>query len=188
MTDETDIELIRRVRGGDHDAFEVIVDRYKHQLVNYMTHLVSDRERAEDYAQEAFVRLFQNADRYEERGLLAPYLFRIATNLVRSDLRRSMRWKTLFPMLKNQTNGNGSSPHRDLLAEEMQQKVSTAIESLPIPFRAPLVLREMEEWSYKEIATALGCNEGTVKSRINRARQRLREQLAHYWTEGLAHD
>jgi RNA polymerase sigma-70 factor, ECF subfamily len=188
MTDETDIEVMRRVRAGDHDAFEVIVDRYKHQLVNYLTHLAGNRERAEDYAQEAFVRLYQNADRYEERGLLAPYLFRIATNLVRSEMRRSLRWRALFPMLAGHVSGNGTSPHRALLEEEIQKKVSAAIEELPLPFRAPLVLREMEEWSYQEIADALGCNEGTVKSRINRARQRLRERLAPYWTEGLAHE
>jgi RNA polymerase sigma-70 factor (ECF subfamily) len=186
MTDETDIELMRRVRCTDHEAFEVIVDRYKHQLVNYLTQLVGNRERAEDYAQEAFVRLYENAERYEERGLLAPYLFRIATNLVRSDLRRSMRWRALFPLLSTSVNGNGSSPHGALLEEEIQRKVSTAIERLPIPFRAPLVLREMEEWSYQEIAAALGCSEGTVKSRINRARQKLRDELAPYWTEGAA--
>lgn len=188
MTDETDIELMRRVRRGDHDAFEIIVDRYKHQLVNYLTHLAGSRERAEDYAQEAFVRLYQNADRYQERGLLAPYLFRIATNLVRSDMRRSLRWRALVPMLAGYGSGNGASPHRAMLEEEIQKKVGTAIAELPLPFRAPLVLREMEEWSYQEIADALGCSEGTVKSRINRARQRLRRRLAPYWTEGLAHE
>jgi RNA polymerase sigma-70 factor, ECF subfamily len=188
MTDETDIELMRRVRSGEHDAFEVIVDRYKHQLVNYLTHLAGNRERAEDYAQEAFVRLYQNADRYEERGLLAPYLFRIATNLVRTDMRRSLRWRALVPMLAGYGSTNGATPHRAMLEEEIQTKVGEAIADLPLPFRAPLVLREMEDWSYEQIAGALGCSEGTVKSRINRARGKLRERLASYWTEGLAHE
>ena len=129
--------------------------------------LVGNRERAEDYAQEAFVRLYQNADRYEERGKLAPYLFRIATNLVRSDQRRSMRWKSLFPMLVTHSNDTTVSPHRHAVQDEIQDQVREAIEALPVTFRAPLVLREMEQWSYQEIADALGTNEGTVKSRIS---------------------
>jgi RNA polymerase sigma-70 factor (ECF subfamily) len=186
MDDIGDVELMRRVRGGDHGAFESIVDRYRGPLVNYLTHMTANRERAEDFAQEAFVRLYEVSGRYEERGKLAPYLFRIATNLVRSDARRSLRWRTLVPMLPS--NGNGVGPGRALIEDELRAKVGDAIAALPLPFRAPLVLREMEEWSYQEIAAALSCDEGTIKSRIHRARQKLKEHLAPYWNGGLSHD
>lgn len=186
MDDASDVELMRQVRAGDHGAFETIVERYRRQLVNYLTHMTGNRERAEDYAQEAFVRLYEVSGRYEERGKLAPYLFRIATNLVRSDARRSLRWRTLLPMMPS--NGNGAAPSRALLEDELRAKVGAAIAALPLPFRAPLVLREMEEWSYQEIASALSCDEGTIKSRIHRARQRLKEQLAPYWNGGMSHD
>ncbi|MBI2212276.1 MAG: sigma-70 family RNA polymerase sigma factor [Acidobacteria bacterium] len=186
MDDIGDVELMRRVRGGDHAAFESIVDRYRVGLVNYLTHMTANRERAEEFAQEAFVRLYEVAGRYEERGKLAPYLFRIATNLVRSDARRNLRWRTLVPMLP--MNGNGVAPGRALIEAELRAKVGAAIAALPLPFRAPLILREMEEWSYQEIASALSCDEGTVKSRIHRARQKLKEQLAPYWNGGLSHE
>jgi RNA polymerase sigma-70 factor (ECF subfamily) len=186
MDDIADVELMRRVRAGDHAAFETIVETYRRPLVNYLTHMTASRDRAEDFAQEAFVRLYEVSGRYEERGKLAPYLFRIATNLVRSDARRSLRWRALLPMLPS--NGNGTGPGRALLEEELRAKVADAIAALPLPFRAPLVLREMEEWSYQEIASALSCDEGTIKSRIHRARQKLREQLAPYWNGGLQHE
>lgn len=188
MDDITDVELMRRVRGGDHGAFAEIVEKYRGPLVNYLTHMTANRERAEDFAQEAFVRLYEVSGRYREEGKLAPYLFRIATNLVRSEARRSLRWRTLLPMLPASTNGNGHGPGRALIEQELQTKVGAAIASLPLPFRAPLVLREMEEWSYQEIALALGCDEGTIKSRIHRARQKLKAELAPYWNGGLHHD
>jgi RNA polymerase sigma-70 factor (ECF subfamily) len=86
------------------------------------------------------------------------------------------------------SNGNGVGPGRALIEDELRAKVGDAIAALPLPFRAPLVLREMEEWSYQEIAAALSCDEGTIKSRIHRARQKLKEHLAPYWNGGLSHD
>ncbi len=188
MSDDADVDAMQQVRSGDGEAFRTIVDRYKNPLVNYLTHLTGSRESAEDYAQEAFVRLFEHASSYEEQGKLSPYLFRIATNLVRTDFRRRLRWKNIAPLFGIHSNGNGSSPQRQAIEDEVRREVSRAIEALPLTFRAPLVLHEMEDWSYQEIAEALSANEGTVKSRINRARQRLKSELAPYWNGGLAHE
>ena len=87
----TDDALMERVRGGDEEAFGVIVDRYKDSLINYLTHLVRSRERAEEIAQDAFVRLYRSARQYKEQERLGPYLFRIATNLVVTEARRQKR-------------------------------------------------------------------------------------------------
>src|SRR5215210_6500716 len=101
---QTDDDLMARVRGGDEEAFGGIVDRYKDSLVNYLTHLVRSRERAEEVAQDAFVRLYRNAAKYREQERLGPYLYRIATNLVVSEVRREKRWSLLLPRLHASTN------------------------------------------------------------------------------------
>jgi len=180
----SDDALMQRVRGGDDDAFAEIVDRYKDSLVNYLTHLVRSRDRAEEVAQDAFVRLYRNAANYKQLERLGPYLYRIATNLVVSEIRRERRWSLLLPRLNASTPSSTPSPDTNLFTSEIQRKVSDAIAQLPLPYRAPLVLFEIEEWSYDEIAKALGVRIGTVKSRISRARQLLRKQLAPWWTGG----
>jgi RNA polymerase sigma-70 factor (ECF subfamily) len=178
----TDATLMQRVRSGDDDAFAEIVERYKNPLVNYLTHLVRSRERAEEVAQDAFVRLYRNASKYREQERLAPYLYRIATNLVVSDVRRERRWSLLLPRLHASTNQAVPPPDAGLLTDEIQKKVTAALGALPVKYRAPIVLCDIEEWSYEEIARALECRVGTVKSRIFRGRELLRRQLAPYWT------
>jgi RNA polymerase sigma-70 factor, ECF subfamily len=178
---ETDDVLIQRIREGDDDAFGEIVDRYKDPLVNYLTHLVRSRDRAEEIAQDAFVRLYRNVDKYRERERLAPYLFRIATNLVVSEARRDKRWTLLLPRLQASSRRSAPSPETVVMADEIQREVSAALSRLPIKYRAPLVLFEIEEWSYEEIGKALELRNGTVKSRISRAREMLRKSLAPWW-------
>ncbi len=171
----------------DPQAFGRVVDGHKDQMVNYLTRLTGCRDRAEDLAQETFVRFYKHAHRYREEGTLSAYLFRIATNLVRSEERRKRRWQMLQPLFKHSRWGgedNQPSPHADALASEEHGQVTQAIASLNVLYRAPLVLREIEGLSYLEIATALGCSEGTVKSRLHRGRLQLKEKLAPYWKEG----
>ncbi|HEX8171640.1 MAG TPA: sigma-70 family RNA polymerase sigma factor [Thermoanaerobaculia bacterium] len=182
---QTDDALMQRVREGDEDAFAQIVDRYKNSLTNYLTHLVRSRERAEEVAQDAFVRLYRNAAKYRQDEKLGPYLFRIATNLVVSEMRRAKRWTLLLPRLHASTAQHAPAPDAALLSDEIQRHVSQALETLPIKYRAPLVLFELEEWPYDAIAAALGLPLGTVKSRISRARELLRGKLAPYWTRAM---
>lgn len=179
-----DAELMQRVCSGDEEAFAALVDRYKDPLVNYLTHLVRSRERAEDVAQEAFVRLYRNADKYRDHEKLAPYLFRIATNHTISEMRREKRWRLLMPRLIAGSAQIAPPPDVGLMTDEVQRKVAAALEKLPLKFRAPLALYEIEEWSYDDIAQALGCRIGTVKSRISRARELMRRQLSGWWIGG----
>ena len=184
----TDDALMQRVREGDDDAFGEIVDRYKDSLVNYLTHLVRSRDRAEEVAQDAFVRLYQHADKYQQQERLGPYLFRIATNLVVSEVRRERRWSLLLPRLHASTRTTTPAPDTNLFTSEIQRQVAAAIDRLPVNYRAALVLFEIEEWSYEEIAKALDVRVGTVKSRIFRARDLLRRHLAPWWTGGEDHE
>ena len=179
-----DDALMQRVREGDDDAFGEIVDRYKNSLVNYVTHLVRSRDRAEEIAQDAFVRLYRNASQYKAQERLAPYLFRIATNLVVTEARREKRWSLLLPRLHASTRTDQPAPDAELYTSEIQRQVSTALAQLPLKYRVPLVMFELEEWSYDDIARALEIATGTVKSRISRARDLLRRHLAPWWTGG----
>lgn len=185
---ESDASLMQRVRGGDEDAFAAIVDRFKNPLVNYLTHMVRSRERAEEVAQDAFVRLYRKASQYREQERLGPYLYRIATNLVVSEIRRERRWTLLLPRLNASTTKTVETPDAGVLSSEIQRKVNSALETLPVKYRAPIVLCDIEEWSYDEIARALDCRVGTVKSRIFRGRELLRRQLAPWWTGENPHE
>mgnify|MGYP001829035997 CR=1 FL=1 len=180
-TRDADARLMARVQSGDVGAFEALVDRHKNGLVNYLTRLTRCRDRAEDYAQEAFIRLYRHRDRYRERGQLAGYLYRIATNLLRSDERRAARWRSLEGLYRAGLDATLPSPQQRVLGGEAGERVTEALARLPLRYRAPLVLREIEGWSYAEIASALGCRPGTVKSRISRAKARLRPMLESYW-------
>jgi RNA polymerase sigma-70 factor (ECF subfamily) len=177
-----DAQLMARVCRGDREAFARLVDRHKDGLVAYLARLTGSPDRAQDLAQETFLRLLRATGSYREQGHLAAFLYRIATNLVRSEARRERRWRLLVPEIRRPASEPAApaGPHR-LLRRELQDRLAEAVARLPLPLRAPLVLYEIEEWSQRDIARALGCREGTVKSRLHRARSRLREELAAYW-------
>lgn len=186
MNEPTDAQLMALVQNGDREAFGRLVERYKDSVVNYLTRLTGQRDRAEDWAQETFIRLFQHAPRYKEQGRLLPFLLQIGGNLVRSEERRMRRWRLLSQALGRQAWGVTFAPARPtpqerVLDREMSHELSQAVVALPLHYRVPLVMRDVEEMSYEEIARATGCPEGTVKSRVSRARQQLRERLAPYF-------
>lgn len=181
----TDADLMARVRKGDRDAFADLADRHQDAVVNYLTRLTSDRDRAEDLAQETFLRLFRFAEDYREQGYLRAYLYRIATNLVRSQERRERRWWLLTPFLPRQEHVEPAAPS-GLLRRELHRELAAAVAKLPLRYRVPLVLHEIEGWSYVDIAQELGCREGTVKSRVHRGRQQLKQKLDPYWNGGTA--
>ena len=184
-TEESDAELMAEVRSGNRDAFARLINRHKDAVVHYLTRLTGHRDRAEDLAQESFLRLFRSASGYDEQGYLRAYLFRIATNLVRSEERREKRLRLLLPFLGGRRHDEPSAPS-GLLLQEMHRQVAMAVAGLPLRFRVPLVLHEIEGWSYADIAQELSCREGTVKSRIHRGRQHLRQRLEPYWNGGTA--
>lgn len=176
----SDADLIARVKSGQTAAFAEIVDRYKDCLVGYLYRLLGNQERAEDVAQDAFLRLYQRSGNYEERGQLKAYLFRIATNQVRSEERRAFRWNRIRSLLLP-SNGGPPAQERTLLEDELQRELLKAIAALPLRYRTALVLHEIEGWRYRAVAKTLGCSEGTVKSRIHRGRNLLKRSLAPYW-------
>ncbi|RMH22538.1 MAG: sigma-70 family RNA polymerase sigma factor [Acidobacteria bacterium] len=184
-----DAELLARARAQDGDAFAALVERYKDLIVGYLARLTGSRSRAEDVAQETFMRFYQQLHRYRERGTLAAYLLRIATNLVRSEERRARRWRLLKPLfaVSDGAHRPAPSPQAEALAGEVQRQVTAAIAALDLRYRVPLVLREIEGLSYRQIADVVGVGEGTVKSRLHRARELLKARLEPFWNGGQVH-
>ncbi|MEO8216471.1 MAG: RNA polymerase sigma factor [Acidobacteriota bacterium] len=169
----------------DHAMFVAFMASTKDAVVNYLTRMCGSREHGEELAQEAFVRIYQHRRRYFGRATLTPLLFRVATNLLRSEYRLARRREVLTKIFRRPEEVNGGRPDAELLQDETQRIVTAAISALPLHYRAPLILREIEGWSYEEIAQALACRSGTIKSRISRGRELLRAALAQYWNGGI---
>ena len=171
-------------RDGDRNAFAEIVILYKDGLVNYLTRMTGSREEAEDIAQETFLRLIERSGNYTEQGKLKAYVFRTATNLLKSRARQLSRRRALRSIFLS-PNGNQAPPGQqaEVLQGELQGQLQIALKSLPIHYRLPVVLFDIEDWSYNQIANILSCREGTVKSRIFRGRKLLRDSLEPYWKE-----
>ncbi len=177
----SDAELLAQTAAGRTAAFAELVDRHKDGLVRYLSRLTNRSDRAEDLAQEAFLRLFRAAGSYREEGRFEPYLYRIATNLLRTDLRRETRRRLLALRFLAPSNGHSPAPPQtELLAQEEQRVVARELARLPPRLRIPVVLFELEGWPYQEIARLLRIRPGTVKSRIHRGRERLRARLAPF--------
>jgi RNA polymerase sigma-70 factor, ECF subfamily len=187
----SDHALLEATRLGDEAAFAEIVSRYRNQITNYVYRMLNDYDSAVDMAQETFVRVYQAAERYQTSYAFSTYIYRIATNLAISELRKRKR-RRLVSLTGFFHESEGSeerefnppdlTPLQDavLVDTERRQAVARAISTLPEKYRAPLVLRDVEGKSYDEIAHILETSEGTVKSRISRARGFLRDKLSAY--------
>jgi RNA polymerase sigma-70 factor (ECF subfamily) len=181
LQEPTDAELLRRARSGDEPAFARIVDRHKGPLVNYLARLSGSREDAEEHAQEAFFRLYRASGRFRPDGKIAPLLFRIAINLARTRARRDRLWRLFVEGRPGGEAQEAEPADGAAMSSERQRLVRDAIGRLPPRCREVILLRDIEGWSYAEIASAVGCGEGTLKSRIGRGREMLRRDLEPYW-------
>jgi RNA polymerase sigma-70 factor (ECF subfamily) len=185
-----DHELLAAIRDGDEAAFQEIVRRYRNPITNFVYRMIDDYERSVELAQETFIRVYTSASRYQANYSFSTYIYRIATNLAISELRRRKRRK-MVSLFTPFTNDDGeaieidppdANPLQDeaLIEGERRKAVARAITSLPEKYRAAIVLRDVEGLSYDRIAEVLKLSEGTVKSRINRARNLLKEKLSAY--------
>jgi RNA polymerase sigma-70 factor (ECF subfamily) len=186
-----DHSLLAATLTGDEAAFQELVRRYQNQITNYVYRMLDDYDRAVDLAQETFVRVYKSADRYQATFSFSTYIYRIAHNLAISELRQRKRRRlvslpSFFSDKDNEVIEVEIEDKRQVMADdamisaERSAAVSRAIASLPEKYRAALVLCEIEEKSYEEIADVLDLPVGTVKSRINRARNLLKDKLREY--------
>jgi RNA polymerase sigma-70 factor, ECF subfamily len=186
----TDHQLIEAVKQGDETAFDEIVKRYQQPITNYVFRILNDYEEAVDISQESFVRVYFSLDRYSTEYAFSTYIYRIATNLAISEIRKRKRRKLFSFTGFFQNDGEESDfdaidikdlQDEDLVKRERKSTIAKAIESLPEKYRLPIILRDIEERNYDEIAKILELGIGTTKSRISRGRAILRDKLADYF-------
>jgi RNA polymerase sigma-70 factor (ECF subfamily) len=184
---QDDSAVVAAHLAGDPQAFDELVDRYQRRLLNFVYRSIGDRERAEDLVQEVFVRVHRHLARFDQTKKFSTWAYTIASNLAKNELRnRSRNPLVLFQTFKK----NWEADHRPLQFEDPQNRpddlyrkrhlremVDWSVAQLPEHHRVVFVLRELEGKSYEEIADITGCNLGTVKSRLNRARNRFAQLI-----------
>lgn len=182
--------LVERCRDGDMEAFGALVAKYQDRVFNLTYRMCGRRSDAEEFAQEAFLRALERIDQFRGDSRFYTWLFRIAANVVLSHRRRAAR--VSFRSLTGPAEYDGTqaealtaamadqrdpSPPAAAMSAEVARGVSEALESLDEEFRIVLVLRDMEDMDYAEIAEVLAVPVGTVKSRLHRARCLLKDRL-----------
>lgn len=179
----TDEELIARFQQGDEYAFDQIVRRYKDPLLNFIYRFVGDSIEAEDIVQDTFYRVYKNKHYYKEVAKFSTWIYTIASNLSKTELRRRRRRK--FFSIHNDSStekdyelpDDSKNPEAKVNSRVTEKIIQKAISKLPPKFRQVILLRDVQEFSYEEIASILKVPLGTVKSRVNRARLRLQDDL-----------
>lgn len=181
-----DLELVRRVQHGDQRAFDLLVQKYQHRIAHLIGRYVRDPSEVEDVAQEAFIKAYRGLANFRGESAFYTWLYRIAINTAKNYLvsagRRVPEQGVDVADAERYDDGallrDTDTPERELMTSEVQRTVYRTIESLPAELRDAVTLREMEGLSYEDIATAMGCPIGTVRSRIFRAREAIEQAIA----------
>jgi RNA polymerase sigma-70 factor, ECF subfamily len=178
--DRTDSEVVQAFLDGDQRAFGELVQRYDRRLLNFVYRTVGDRERAEDLVQETFVRVYRHLHRFDQDKKFSTWIYTIAGNLAKNELRnRSRNPLVLFQAIRKNWEADnrplewedeGAKPDELYRRRFLREKIDEAVLELPEHHRLVFVLREIDGRSYEEIAEITDTNLGTVKSRLNRAR------------------
>lgn len=173
----TDKELFARVASDDERAFAMFIERYKSRLYNFVFRIISEKETAEDILQDTFLRVYNQRKNYSPDFALSTWVYTIALNLVRSELRkRKLRKYLSLDFLKEESDvelADMGNPEPGQLKPLLEKAINT----LPEEYRTAFILCDIERLPYHEIAEIMRVPVGTVKSRINRARSMLREKL-----------
>lgn len=193
-SEASDLSLVQLAQRGDAGAFDALVRRYQHKVVKLVMRYVRDPAEAEDVAQEAFIKAYRALPRFRGDSAFYTWLYRIAINTAKNVLAARGR----SPIEYDLDRGDGeesydivarmkdtATPEALALTEEIRSTVTAAIDALPEDLRTAIQLRELEGLSYEEIAAAMECPVGTVRSRIFRAREAIDARLRDVFDGGL---
>jgi RNA polymerase sigma-70 factor (ECF subfamily) len=190
----SDEELVDGFRSGDEDSFRILVERHSSRIFNIIYTTIKDRSLAEDLSQEVFLRMYRFLDGFKKKCRFSTWLYRITVNVC-FNAQRKRKEESKVVSLSQQVANVGSnpgtreledesfSPRKTLEREELVRKINSAIDSLPEVLKMTFILREFEDLSYEELAKILRCSQGTIKSRLCRAREALRQKLEVYLRE-----
>jgi RNA polymerase sigma-70 factor, ECF subfamily len=192
--DVSDLSLVRRVQRGDKGAFDALVLKYQHKLVKLVMRYVRNPAEAEDIAQEAFIKAYRALPQFRGDSAFYTWLYRIAINTAKNAVVSRDRSPVEYDLDRSNTDESydmqgrmkdSETPEGLVLTDEIRSTVNAAIDALPEDLRTAIVLRELEGLSYEEIAAAMACPVGTVRSRIFRAREAIDRRLREVFEGGL---
>lgn len=183
--EQVDHELVLRVQGGDKHAFDILVRKYQHKIVQLIVRYIKDQNEALDVAQESFIKAYRALPKFRGDSAFYTWLYRIAINTAKNHLvarsRRSADAEIDAQDAEQYEHASRlkeqDTPEHILLSEEIAQTIKAAIDELPQELRVAISLREFEGMSYEEIAHTMDCPVGTVRSRIFRAREAIDKKL-----------
>ncbi len=183
--ESTDKELVKRVQKGDKGAFDLLVLKYEHKIVNLVLRYVRDPELALDISQEAFIKAYRALPRFRGDSAFYTWLYRIAVNTAKNYLAAQRRRPTDIELDLQDPEQYGlhaklketDTPEGVALSQELQETLERAIQALPDDVRTAIILRELDGMSYEEIAETMDCPVGTVRSRIFRARDAIGKKV-----------
>lgn len=189
----SDEELVERFISGETDSFSVLVEKYKWQVYNIIYGIMGNRDEAEDLSQEVFIKIYKNLSHFKRKSKFYTWLYRITVNVCLSAKRKKSQSSRIISMsrLSGVSANSGEveladetfSPQKVFKDRELASNIQLAINSLPAILKITFILREFEDLSYRELARILRCSMGTVKSRLSRARESLRQTLTPYLEE-----
>ncbi|HHY83882.1 MAG TPA: sigma-70 family RNA polymerase sigma factor, partial [Clostridiales bacterium] len=183
---ENEKKLLAKAKKGDIEAFEKLVENYQKKAFNIAYRMMGDYDDANDMTQEAFIRVYKSIKNFKEQSSFSTWIYRIITNVCLDELRKRKNASVVSidedvklddSDVKRQIESDGPTPEETAERNELKRLVGDAIKDLSDEHRAVIVLRDLRGFSYEEIAGILKCPEGTVKSRISRARQALKDIL-----------
>jgi len=187
--DDPDAAMVAAVLDGDPEAYRVLVERYERRIYHVVYGMVRSPEDSRDLAQDAFIKAFQNLHRFRLESKFYTWLCRIAMNVAIDHLRKQKhRRHSEFDDSRGGSEGAQvvrlhsakDDPAANVARSQLNKTIMDAVETLPDDQKQVLILRELEDMPYKEIAEVLGIPEGTVMSRLYYARRRLQEMLADH--------
>lgn len=184
----SDEELILKFQKEDINAFNEIVIRYKDKIVNFLYRYTGSREESEDIAQESFLKLYKSKHLYREIGKFSTWFYTIAINLAKTGLRQKKKYNAMSINNFDENEEKDYELTADIIAPDESANaanenyyIQKAIESLNKKFREVIILRDIQDLEYEEIVRITNLPLGTVKSRINRGRECLKEMLEHIY-------
>ena len=193
--DVSDLSLVRRVQSGDKGAFDALVRKYQHKLAKVVMRYVRNPAEAEDIAQEAFIKAYRALPQFRGDSAFYTWLYRIAINTAKNAVVSRDRSPIEYNIDRNDATEesydmqgrmkDSETPEGLVLTDEIRRTVNAAIEALPEDLKTAIVLRELDGLSYEEIAAAMDCPVGTVRSRIFRAREAIDRRLREVFEGGL---
>ena len=179
----TDEQLIKEFQEGDVGAYNQIVYRYKDRLLNFIYRFLNDLDRSEDLVQDTLLKLYTHKDSYKEIAKFSTWLYTIAANLARTELRKIKRRRTFSVTELSKDDhefiiaSTDLGPGDENFSQNFEKNVRQALSELPDDFKTIIILRDIQELSYDEISKIVELPLGTVKSRINRGRLKLQQLL-----------